>query len=440
MKNNLRAIAAIILVQVMQGRSLSQALNLKLDKLADSRDRGFVQALCYGVSRWFFQLDHICKNLLEKPLKQKDNDIYILLLIGLYQLIDMHIPPHAAVDETVAAVQNLKKIWAKGLVNKILREFLRKEADLTTVELMPEEAHFSHPSWMIEKLKEAYPDHWQSILIANNEHPPFSLRVNQTKLSVETYLDKLSALGLKANLIPGTTSGIQLQEPIHVKELPGFFEGEVSVQDGAAQLAAPLLNLEPAQLILDACAAPGGKTSHMLELQPTLICVAIDHDPKRLALVEENLQRLKLKARCLVADVANVQVWWDGQLFDRILLDAPCSGSGVIRRHPDIKLLRRATDITPLSETQLRLLNALWHLLKPGGLLLYSTCSVFPEENEHVVERFMELREDAQAEKTDLSFGLDRSVGKQILPGQHGMDGFFYSQLRKLVGEKYDAH
>lgn len=431
MKLNLRAVAAMVLTSVMQGRSLTESLHSQLEKIADNRDRGFVQAVCYGVCRWFFQLDHICKNLLEKPLKSKDNDVYALLLVGLYQLIDMHVPPHAAVDETVSAVKDLRKIWAKGLVNKILREFLRKEADLKKVELMPEEAHFSHPDWIIEKLKEAYPHQWQSILVANNEHPPFSLRVNQTKISPEKYLDELSALGIKADLIQETHSGIQLQEPMNVKELPGFVEGVVSVQDGAAQLAASLLSLEPAQLVLDACAAPGGKTSHMLEWQPTLVCVAIDHDPKRLALVQENLQRLKLKARCLVADVADVQVWWDGQLFDRILLDAPCSGSGVIRRHPDIKLLRRATDITQLAETQLRLLNTLWHVLKPGGLLLYSTCSLFPEENEHVVERFMQLKEDAQEEKMDLSFGLDRPVGKQILPGQHGMDGFYYARLKK---------
>lgn len=429
---DLRGAAAKIIFDVMiNGRSLADSLPEASKKFSNPRDRALLQAISYGVCRWFYRLDAITRVLLEKPLKDKDLDVHALLLVGLYQLADMRIPAYAAIAETVAATKGLGKIWAKGLVNAVLREYQRN-SDKFDSDLSPE-AFFSHPRWMIEKLEKitANETELETILDANNEHPPFALRVNQQQISRAKYLEKLTEAGLRANNIPGTSAGIVLEDPVDVERLPGFAEGEVSVQDGAAQLAAELLMLEPGQRVLDACAAPGGKTAHILELQPTVECIAVDHDAQRLTAVTENLQRLKLSAKCIAADVGDKSKWWDGQLFDRVLLDAPCSATGVIRRHPDIKLLRRPSDIPKLAETQLRLLNALWEVLKPGGILLYATCSIFPEENSQVLEQFLATHPEAKEEKLDLSMARDCAVGKQIFPGVNGMDGFYFARLRK---------
>lgn len=427
---NLRAAAAHIVYAVtIEGRSLADALPEMSADFKDPRDRALIQAICYGVCRWYFRLDNIAQQLLEKPLKEKDLDIYMLLLVGLYQLIDMRIPAYAAVAETVTAAKEFKKVWAKGLVNGVLRQYQRHADELE--DEISHMAFYSHPRWMIEKLQTAYPDLWEQILTENNEHPPFTLRVNQQRLTRASYLDKLSAMGVEAGIIPETTAGIILKEAVDVQQLPGFSEGEVSVQDGAAQLVAELLELAPKQKVLDACAAPGGKTAHMLELQPTIDCVAVDHDKVRLAVVTENLTRLGLSAKCIAADVAKTEKWWDGELFDRILLDAPCSASGVIRRHPDIKLLRRASDIKKLAETQSQMLDALWPLLKKDGVLLYVTCSIFPEENTQVIQKFLADHPDAKEEKIKQTWGLDAVVGKQIVPGMQNMDGFYFARLRK---------
>lgn len=429
---NIRAAAASVIYDVIEdGRSLADSLPEMAGLLDDARDRALLQAICFGVCRHFFSLDAIAQKLLDKPLKPKDQNVYALLLVGLYQLIYMRIPAYAAVTETVAATKNFKKIWAKGLINGVLRRYQR-EAEILNRDLKIE-ATFSHPSWIIERLQKSYPadDVWKQILDANNEHPPFSLRVNQKQISRNQYLEKLTAEGIEAQIIPETQSGVVLTEPMDVKQLPGFASGEVSVQDGAAQLAAELLALAPNQRVLDACAAPGGKTAHILEIEPTTECVAVDIDESRLDIVRENLDRLGLSAQCIAADVGKTASWWDGKLFDRILLDAPCSASGVIRRHPDIKLLRRDTDIEALVETQSRLLNALWPLLKPGGLFVYATCSVFPEENVKLLQAFLETNIDAKEEKISSSWGRESAIGKQILPGMHGMDGFYYACLRK---------
>ena len=356
---NLRAVAASVIYDVMEnGYSLADLLPNASAEFNDSRDKALLQALCYGVCRWYFRLNAIALKLLDRPLKQKDFDIYALILVGLYQLIDMRIPDYAAVTETVDATEYFEKPWAKGLINGVLRQYQRHMDELN--ENLSFDAIYSHPAWMIGKIKKHYPAQLEEILDANNQHPPFSLRVNQQRISREDYLEKLVVDGLSAQSIPETLSGIILEEAIDVLQLPGFSEGEVSVQDGAAQLAAELLELAPKQHVLDACAAPGGKTAHILELQPTVTCVAVDHDPERLASVTENLERLQLSATCIAADVAETDKWWDGKLFDRILLDAPCSASGVIRRHPDIKLLRRPTDIAALAKIQLELLKAVW--------------------------------------------------------------------------------
>lgn len=427
---NIRAAAAQVVYEVIvNGYSLSDTLPQVSTEFHDARDRALLQAICYGVCRWYLKLDAIAKKLLQRPMKQKDLDLYALILVGLYQLSDMRIPHYAAITETVSATKALSKVWAKALVNGVLREYQREEEHIkrdTSLEML-----YSHPRWMVEKIETAYPSQWKKILEANNQHPPFSLRINQKQVTREQYLEKLTAADIKAEIIPENNVGIILENPVDVLKLPGFVAGDVSVQDGAAQLAAGLLMLEPNQKVLDACAAPGGKTAHMLESQANIECVAVDNDASRIAVTEENLARLKLTAKCITADVVDVKKWWDGQLFDRILLDAPCSASGVIRRHPDIKLLRRASDIGRLAEMQLRLLNAVWEVLKPGGILLYATCSIFPEENSDVLQKFLAAHADAKEDKIESSWGIDCTVGKQILPGMHSMDGFYFARLRK---------
>jgi 16S rRNA (cytosine967-C5)-methyltransferase len=437
---NLRTTATRIMLQVIKGHSLNDVLPDALTKYSDMRDQRLIQAISYGVCRWYDRLNEFLKFLLTKPLKDKDQDIHCLLLVGLYQLLEMRIPDHAVVAETVAAVRDFKKIWAKNLVNAVLRNFIRQKSELEKTLSKNIAATYSHPEWMIEKIKTSWPNDWHAILNANNQHPPFSLRVNQCHFTRDDYILRLSA-GMSAEIIPFTHTGITLAEPVDVKQLPGFEVGDITVQDGAAQLAAELLEVTPTHRILDACAAPGGKTTHILEIisaasQKLKISqqyplIAIDSDAGRLQKVQENMLRLKLSANCIAADASDIQSWWDGNLFDRILLDAPCSASGVIRRHPDIKLLRRVTDIAKLVDMQLRLLEALWQVLIPGGLLVYATCSVFPDENTGVLETFLANHPDVTEGKIAAGWGKECTVGRQILPGMHGMDGFYFARLRK---------
>lgn len=430
---NTRAAATQVLYDVIEnGRSLSDALPEKLKKFSDKRDQALVQALCYEVCRWFFRLDAVADYLLDKPLKEKDQDIHILLLVGLCQLMEMRIPDYAAVGETVAVTMKFKKIWAKNLVNGVLRQYQRMAEEFKDKIANDEGCLYSHPAWYIGKIKKAWPENWEMILNANNQHPPMCLRVNQQYHSRDNYFKILSET-LSGTIVPETTSGIILDAPVDVAELPGFSDGHVSVQDGAAQLAAELLMLEPGQRVLDACAAPGGKTTHILEVQPRLAeLVAIDKDESRLVSVRENLQRLHLSANCIAADSGDLDAWWDKNSFDRILLDVPCSASGVIRRHPDIKILRRVTDIATLVNEQKQLLNSIWQCLKVDGILLYASCSVFKDENEKVIEAFLASHPDAKEEKIHAEWGKACSVGRQILPGMHNMDGFYYARLRKV--------
>lgn len=425
----LRVVSAVL----QDGVSLTDALSTVSEKITDPRDQALLQAICYGVCRWYFRLAALVEQLLDKPLKAKDQDVFCLLLVGLYQLMDMRVPPHAAVSETVDALREIKKPWAKGLVNAVLRQFQRqKDTLLNTIETDPE-AMYSHPAWLMDDMARDWPADWQAILTANNQHPPFALRVNEQRLSRTDYLALLNEKGIEAAPIPETRSGIVLAKPIDVKVLPGFLEGLVSVQDGAAQLAAALLDLAPDQRVLDACAAPGGKTAHILEQQSHLSeVVAIDNNPLRLQTVKETLDRLQLSATCVSVDAGLAAAWWDGKPFDRILLDAPCSATGVIRRHPDIKLLRRETDISKLAQEQLRLLTALWPLLKADGVLVYATCSILKAENSNVIDVFLDQHSDAVEAVITAPWGKACSVGRQILPGMHGMDGFYFARLRKV--------
>ncbi len=428
---NLRMLAARVIYQVLtHGRSLSDCLPETLSRLQDVRDQRLLQAICYGVCRWYYRLDALAHSLLEKPLKLKDQDIHCLILVGLFQLMEMRVPAHAVLDETVSAAQAFKKPWAKGLVNAVLRSYQRSATELNEKMLQNLVTLYAHPQWIIDNVQKNWLLDWQTILTVNNQHPPFALRVNQRQISREHYLEKLTANNINARIIPETQAGILLQHPVDVQDLPGFFNGEVSVQDGAAQLAAELLELEAGQRVLDMCAAPGGKTGHILELQPNVELIALDRDEKRLQDVRDNLGRLQCTAACICADAADIE-WADGQLFDRILLDAPCSASGVIRRHPDIKILRRATDVAKLVHEQTRLLKAAWSLLKPGGLLVYATCSIFPEENAAVLQAFLRSCPDASEKKISADWGKACAIGRQILPGMHDMDGFYFARLSR---------
>ncbi|MHB8745267.1 MAG: 16S rRNA (cytosine(967)-C(5))-methyltransferase RsmB [Gammaproteobacteria bacterium] len=428
---SVRATAAHLVGAVVDGgQSLNAILPAALLALAD-QERALTQELCYGVLRFYPRLEHIAAGLLHKALKRKDRDVHQLILVGLYQLIYLKMPAHAAVAETVAAARALGKDWAANLVNALLRSFqrapdqylTRADADLT--------ARWAHPHWWITGLQSEWPDHWQDIVAANNQRPPMTLRVNTQRVSRDSYQSTLQDAGLVAQPHAYAPSALTLEQPVDVARLPGFAAGQVSVQDAAAQLAAGLLDLAPDQRVLDACAAPGGKSAHLLESVPRLRLLALDSEAQRLTRLHDTLRRLELQAEVCIGDAGAPRDWWDGELFDRILLDAPCSGSGVIRRHPDIKLLRTPTDIAALARLQRHLLDALWPLLAPGGILLYATCSVLPEENRRNVAAFLADHEDAGEHRIEAAWGHEQPPGRQILPGESGMDGFYYARLVK---------
>lgn len=416
---------------VTDQRSLTAALSERLDTV-DERDRSFCQQLSFGVLRWYPTLNFIASRLLKKPFKKKDSDIHALLLIGLYQLRELRTPPHAAISETVnAAKKNLGKPWAGGLLNACLRSYQRQSAELETALADNPEGRYAHSDWLIHQYRQDWPQYWQQICEANNQQPPMMLRVNQQKLSRKQYLDKLAEAGIDARALPGCEVGILLSSPCDVAKLPGFFQGEASVQDGAAQKVAALLDIRPGQRLLDACAAPGGKTGHILEVQPHNQVLALDISAPRLQQIEQNLSRLQLSADLLAADAADTGFWWDGEPFDRILIDAPCTGSGVIRRHPDIKLLRRQDDIQSLADKQQALLDKLWPLLKADGLMVYTTCSAFKQENEQQIEAFLQRHPDAEEVRPETPPATPRPFGYQHLPGSDVMDGFYYACLRR---------
>lgn len=425
MSKNERLQALQILVKLVEDKiplsHLMQAVN-DLSPLS--------KEICFGVSRHYYRLEILADCLIDKRPKTKD--LWLVLLIGLYQLHFMQKPDYAVVKETVALVDKIKKSWAKGLVNAVLRTFCREKEQLMT-RLEKEPAFiYGHPTWFIERVQADWPQDWQRILQANDCHPPMSLRVNQQKISRKLYLENLTKQGIVAYPHRYASEGLQLETPCDVRELPGFAEGEISVQDESAQLAVSLLDLQPSLRVLDACCAPGGKTCHMLEAQPALAaCVALDVDAKRLRRVAENLARLQLQATLVQGDGLHPPSWWDGQLFERILLDAPCSATGVIRRHPDIKLLRTEAEITQVVQLQQALLESLWPLLAPQGLLVYATCSLMSEENEQQIARFVGKQHDCHFIAADKPWGRATGHGWQILPGDNNQDGFFYTVLRK---------
>ncbi|MFC8751229.1 16S rRNA (cytosine(967)-C(5))-methyltransferase RsmB [Pseudomonas oryzihabitans] len=431
---NPRLAATRALAAVLAGRaSLGSSLPEQLAKV-DPRDRALVQDLAFGTARWQPRLSLLAEKLLDKPFKAGDRDLEALLLIGLYQLFHTRIPAHAAIGETVGCVDKLKKSSAKGLLNAVLRRAQREYDSLLPALEHDPAARLAHPRWLQKALKARWPEQWEAIATANNLHPPLILRVNRRQGSRDAYLAELAAAGIEAVPCAFSADGIRLLQPQDVTALPGFAAGRLSVQDEAAQLAAELLELAPGQRVLDACAAPGGKTCHLLEREPGLAeVVALDADAGRLERVEQNLARLGLTARTLAADGRTVADWWDGTPFQRILLDAPCSATGVIRRHPDIKLTRQASDIAPLVQLQGELLDALWPTLEVGGILVYATCSVLPEENSSNLAAFLARTPGARELDIPAPWGLAQPHGRQLLPQPDGHDGFYYCKLIKIA-------
>lgn len=434
MKQNVRALAAEIILDVIDHhRSLPVVIAQRIPE--DYDQRPLLYELCYGVLRWSYLLNALLDLLLLKPLPKKNRVIGCLLMVGLHQLLNMKIPEYAAVSETVQAVNALGESWAKGLVNKVLRRFIEESPKLLEKASKIETAHYVHPQWMIDKIRHAWPNHWQAILNANNLRAPLTLRVNKLKNNREQYLKLLEENAIQATPLSEFPTALNLEQPVSIEKIPGFSDGLVSVQDIAGQFASTLLNLKPDSRVLDACAAPGSKSAEILESQPELArLVAVEKDPERLPMIKQNIERLQLKREKLslvLADAANTQQWWHGDLFDRILVDAPCSGSGVIRRHPDIKLLRHSTDIPNHHQVQVHLLNHMWPLLEKKGLLLYSTCSIFPEENEKTISAFLQKHPDAKVQTIQLPIGEKQTHGWQLLPTVGGCDGFYYCLLQK---------
>jgi 16S rRNA (cytosine967-C5)-methyltransferase len=433
---NQRAAAASILNMVIsQRQSLNDTLPKFLEKITQPEEKAFIKELCFGCLRWYLKLEAIANQLLKTPMKQKNSDVFCLLITGIYQILFLRTPSYAAVSETVNAVKALKKPWAAGLLNKTLRIFLDHQREIMEKIEKDSLVETSHPNWLLNKLKADWPDQYSNIIKANNTKAPLYLRINRQKTNISDFLTKLQTADISASTVENCSNAIKVTPSLPVAKIPGFKEGEFYVQDISGQWAAHLLDLRAKLTVLDCCAAPGSKTTHILELEPNLDnLTAIDNQPNRLLKVRENLIRLQLpheKSSLVLADASHVEQWWHGSLYDRILLDAPCSATGVIRRHPDIKWLRKETDIENLIQKQALLLNKLWPILKKGGKLLYSTCSVLSGENEKQIKQFCSQHKDAQILNIELPFGLAKSIGWQILPEPNGPDGFYYALLEK---------
>lgn len=418
-------VASQVVQQVLsKGRNLNQVLEeaLRANSNWVPAQRAALQDLSYGTLRFYGQLRAVLDQLLHKPLS--DERLRFLLLVALYQLEHGKSAPHAVVDYGVRAAQSISP-RVSGLANAVLRNFLRNRKTLLEQAALSSEGKYSHPLWWIDELRVQYGERAMAILEAGNSHPPMTLRINRRRGTVDDYAALLAQKGIAARRVE--PDALQLDKPIAVDKLPGFFDGLVSVQDAGAQYAARLLDAHDGMRVLDACSAPGGKTSHILECMDVEM-VAVDKDEQRLKRVAENLQRLQMKAQLLTGDAAQPEAWWDGEPFQRILADVPCSASGVVRRHPDIKWLRRPEDIAGFAAQQLTILRALWRLLAQDGKLLYATCSIFGQENEQVVSEFLAHQPDARRLPIILP---DQSEGQLLPDDQH--DGFFYALLHKTA-------
>ncbi|MDU8925492.1 16S rRNA (cytosine(967)-C(5))-methyltransferase RsmB [Pasteurellaceae bacterium LIM206] len=437
---SVRALAARVMLQVLdQGKSLSTLLP-EVQPQVKAQDFPLLQEICFGICRVLPRLEHIISQLLDKPLKGKTRIVHCLLLVGLYQILYTRIPAHAAVDEAVAATSALKADSLRGLTNAVLRRFLREQEQI----LAAADKHWQtyHPEWLVNKLKKAYPN-WREIIEANNQKPPMWIRVNRQRCSRADYAVLLAEQKLHG-VSHQNPYALRLEHPTAVLNLPHFAEGWATVQDIHAQWAGLLLEPQNGELILDACAAPGGKTTHILEQAPQAKVIALDVEQSRLNRVNENLARMRQTALIICGDAAQPADWLpqvaaefgrDKQsavLFDRILLDAPCSATGVIRRHPDIKWLRKEEDIAQLVALQKHILHALWTTLKPGGIMLYATCSILPEENSQQIADFLTAHKDARPEPLPFE-DCENAIGHQFFPTENGGDGFYYAKLRKVT-------
>ncbi|MDP8169846.1 16S rRNA (cytosine(967)-C(5))-methyltransferase RsmB [Pasteurella skyensis] len=434
-KQSSRAVAAQLILQVLdKGQSLS-ALMVEAQPKLTEKDVPFVQEITFGVCRELSRLEWIIRLLVTKPLKGKTRLVHCLLLVGLYQILYMRVPTHAAVGEVVNASKALKLESFKGLINGVLRQFLREQENI----LAKVDKHWqtNHPEWLVNKLKKAYPN-WREIINANNERPPMWLRVNAHYSTKEEYAVRLNENFAKIDKDVTACSvpdcAIMLNHPVAVSQLPDFDKGWATVQDGHAQWATILLEPQNNELILDACAAPGGKTTHILEQAPQAKVIALDIEQNRLKRVSENLQRLNQTAKIVCGDASQPDQWLEKEvMFDRILLDVPCSATGIIRRHPDIKWLRQESDIAELVKLQGKILNAMWQRLKPNGTLLYATCSILPDENCDQIQRFIENNHNAKL--VEMNFNGEKALMKQFFPHSQGGDGFFYAKLIKTDSE-----
>ena len=426
---NSRAIAASLIAPVIaRKKSFDGHIPDLVASTNAASDKAFIRQLCYGCLRWLPQLDALLNHLLEKPLKAKDTDIRALLLLGLYQIQHLGTAPHAATSSTVQAAVQLGKPWAKGLINAVIRNVIRNGEKLQSHLWSQLSYRSAHPDWLALRFEQAWPDHYASIIDANNQPPPMTLRA----------VDRQRTQALLEQQNIGYCTGkvseyaLILEKPMAVDAIPGFPEGDVSIQDESAQLAAPLLQLEAGQRVLDACSAPGGKAIHCLQLQPDIELQAIDNSVERIERVKENLLRVQHSASVHCANACEPNSWFSGNSYDRILLDAPCSGTGVIRRHPDIKWLRTIDDINSFTQQQYQLLQQLWPLLQPQGLLLYVTCSIMPEENSQLIAQFASQFPDCEEVAIDTDWGIAQNFGRQILPSVDAGDGFYYALLKKV--------
>lgn len=431
---NARQVALEALLAVIgKGQSATAVLPVMLSPCA-KRDRALAQALVYGVLRSHHRLSWLSNQLLKKKFGPKDLDLQLILEMALHQLFEMRVPDHASVNSAIELVNVRKKVWAKGVVNAVLRTAIREQESLLDKAKRKEVPAYSTPTWLINQLKTDWPKHWRDVLDASNQAPPMALRVNARRYTAQQYQALLEKAGMTSKTTQHLTHGLCLDAPVDVDVLPEFSSGGVSVQDFAPQFSAHLLNAQNGERVLDACCAPGGKTCHILERAPNAQVTAVDVEPLRLSKVHENLKRLNLNAELISADICDVDTWWNGKPFDKILLDVPCSATGVIRRHPDIKVLRKPSDIHPLVDLQAQCLDAVWPVLKTGGTLLYATCSVFKQENEAQIQAFLSRTPNAVLQTLDFDVGVDTGFGHQLLPS-HALntDGFFYAKLCKKL-------
>jgi 16S rRNA (cytosine967-C5)-methyltransferase len=430
-KTDTRALAARGLADVaLRGASLREVMARSAPKLSDPRDRALLMALLSEGARWWLRFDAAIDRLLEKPLRHKDPAIHALLVLGLVQLEILQLQDYAAVAATVEATRTLKRPALAGLANAVLRRWQRERIALIAALDSHAQTRHAHPAWLAAALQRDWPDHADAVMAADNTEPPLMLRVNRQRSERNALIDQLHTAGQLASAHPWLVDALVLPHSTDVTRLPGFDDGAFAVQDGSAQVAADLADLRDGLHVLDACAAPGGKACHLLE-RARIDLTALEVDAARAERIGQNLRRLRLDAKLIIGDAGAPQTWWKRQRFDRILIDAPCSATGVLRRRPDVRLHRRESDIAAMGVQQRRILSAMWPLLAPGGRLVYITCSVLRAENEAVVAELLAAHVDAQPVAFTLPVGQAAAVGWQILPGDGDLDGMYYAVLEK---------